>query len=54
MFKIEIIETGSGPGINLPKGVLEELNVGLGDSILLTQSPEGFHICHTIRNSKET
>lgn len=44
MFKIKITEVDGSAAIVLPKEVLEELKVGIGDSILLTKSPEGFRI----------
>jgi putative addiction module antidote len=44
MVKVRITTVGSSAGIVLPKEVLTRLKVAKGDSIFLTESPEGFRI----------
>jgi putative addiction module antidote len=44
MTKLKITTIGSSAGIVLPKEVLARLRVAKGDSIFLTESPEGFRI----------
>jgi len=42
--KLKITTIGSSAGIILPKEVLGRLRVAKGDSVFLTESPEGFRI----------
>lgn len=42
--KLKITTIGSSAGIVLPKDVLARLRVAKGDSVFLTESPEGFRI----------
>jgi putative addiction module antidote len=42
--KLKITTIGSSAGIVLPKEVLTRLRVAKGDSVFLTESPEGFRI----------
>ena len=42
--KLKITTVGSSAGIVLPKDVLARLRVAKGDSVFLTESPEGFRI----------
>jgi putative addiction module antidote len=44
MTKLKITTIGSSAGIILPKEVLARLRVAKGDSVFLTESPEGFRI----------
>jgi putative addiction module antidote len=44
MFKLKVRTAGNGTGILLPKAVLARLKVAKGDSIVLTECPEGFEI----------
>jgi len=44
MVKLKITTIGSSAGIVLPKEVLTRLKVAKGDSLFLTESPEGFRI----------
>ena len=44
MVKLKVTTVGSSTGIVLPKEVLTRLKVMKGDSIFLTESPEGFRI----------
>jgi len=44
MVKLKVTTVGSSSGIVLPKEVLNRLKVAKGDSIFLTESPEGFRI----------
>ena len=44
MVKLKVTTVGSSAGIVLPKEVLARLKVAKGDSIFLTEDPEGFRI----------
>ena len=44
MVKLKVTTIGSSAGIVLPKEVLARLKVPKGDSLFLTESPEGFRI----------
>jgi putative addiction module antidote len=44
MTKLKITTVGSSVGVVLPKEVLSRLKVSKGDSIFLTESPDGFRI----------
>jgi putative addiction module antidote len=44
MVKLKITTIGSSAGVVLPKEVLARLKVSKGDSLFLTESPEGFRI----------
>ena len=44
MVKLKITTIGSSAGIVLPKDVLARLRVAKGDSLFLTESPDGFRI----------
>ena len=44
MVKLKITTVGSSAGIVLPKEVLTRLKVVKGDSVFLTESPDGFRI----------
>lgn len=44
MTKLKITTIGSSAGIILPKEVLARLRVAKGDTIFLTEAPEGFRI----------
>jgi putative addiction module antidote len=44
MTKLKITTIGSSAGIILPKEVLARLKVSKGDSLFLTESPEGYRI----------
>ena len=44
MVKLKVTTIGSSAGIVLPKEVLARLKVSKGDSLFLTESPEGFRI----------
>jgi putative addiction module antidote len=43
-MKLKVTTVGSSAGIVLPKEVLTKLKVVKGDSIFLTESPDGFRI----------
>ena len=43
-MKLKVTTVGSSAGIVLPKDVLTKLRVAKGDSIFLTESPDGFRI----------
>ncbi|HEX3661638.1 MAG TPA: AbrB/MazE/SpoVT family DNA-binding domain-containing protein [Acidobacteriaceae bacterium] len=44
IVKLKVTTVGSSAGIILPKEVLARLRVAKGDSVFLTESPEGFRI----------
>jgi putative addiction module antidote len=44
MVKLKVTTIGSSAGIVLPKEVLARLKVSKGDSLFLTESPDGFRI----------
>jgi putative addiction module antidote len=44
MVKLKITTIGSSAGIILPKEVLSRLKLAKGDSVFLTESPEGFRV----------
>jgi putative addiction module antidote len=44
MTKLKITTIGSSAGVVLPKEVLARLRVAKGDTIFLTESPDGFRI----------
>ena len=44
MMKLKVTTVGSSMGVVLPKEVLTRLKVVKGDSLFLTESPEGFRI----------
>lgn len=41
---LKIVKIGNSAGVILPKDVLARLRVGLGDSLYLTERPEGFTV----------
>jgi putative addiction module antidote len=43
-MKLKVTTVGSSAGVVLPKEVLTKLKVVKGDSIFLTESPDGFRI----------
>jgi putative addiction module antidote len=44
MVKLKVTTIGSSAGIVLPKEVLSRLKIEKGDSVFLTESPDGFRI----------
>jgi putative addiction module antidote len=44
MTKLKVTTVGSSAGIILPKEVLARLKVSKGDSLFLTESPDGFRL----------
>jgi putative addiction module antidote len=44
MVKLKVTTVGSSVGVVLPKEVLVRLKVQKGDSVFLTESPDGFRI----------
>jgi putative addiction module antidote len=44
MVKVKVTTVGSSAGIVLPKEVLSRLNVAKGDSVFLTESPDGVRL----------
>jgi putative addiction module antidote len=43
-MKLKVTTVGSSAGVVLPKEVLAKLRVVKGDSVFLTESPDGFRI----------
>jgi putative addiction module antidote len=44
MVKLKVTTVGSSAGVVLPKEVLARLNIEKGDSLFLTDSPDGYRI----------
>ncbi len=44
MVKLKVTTIGSSAGIILPKEVLSRLKIAKGDSVFLTESPDGFRL----------
>ena len=44
MVKLKVTTVGSSAGIVLPKEVLARLRIAKGDTVFLTESPDGFRI----------
>lgn len=44
MMALKIRKLGNSMGVVIPREVLVRLNVEMGDTIFLTESPDGFHI----------
>ncbi|MGO8758594.1 MAG: AbrB/MazE/SpoVT family DNA-binding domain-containing protein [Terracidiphilus sp.] len=44
IVKLKVTTVGSSAGIVLPKEALARLRVAKGDSVFLTESPDGFRI----------
>lgn len=44
MVKLKVTTVGSSTGVVLPKEVLARLNIEKGDSLFLTDSPDGYRI----------
>lgn len=44
MYKLKIHKIGDSLGIILPEEVLKQLNVGEGDNVFVTETPDGVQI----------
>jgi putative addiction module antidote len=44
MVKLKVTTVGSSTGVVLPKEVLTRLNITKGDSLFLTDAPDGYRI----------
>ena len=44
MIKLKITKIGNSLGVVLPKEALARLKVGQGDSVFLTEAPDGYRI----------
>jgi putative addiction module antidote len=44
MVKLKVTTVGSSSGVVLPKEVLSRLKIDKGDTLYLTEAPEGFRI----------
>lgn len=44
MVKLKLTTVGSSTGVVLPKEVLSRLKVAKGDSLFLTEAPDGFRV----------
>lgn len=42
MYKLKIRKVGNSAGVTLPKEALARLKVGEGDTLILTETPDGF------------
>lgn len=43
-FALKIIQIGNSLGVTLPKELLATLQAGRGDSLTVTQAPDGFRL----------
>lgn len=43
-MKLKIRKIGNSLGASIPKEILEQMNVGEGDSLYVTQTPDGIHL----------
>jgi putative addiction module antidote len=46
MIKLKVTKIGNSLGVILPKEALARLKVEQGDSVFLTEAPDGFRITH--------
>ncbi len=44
MLALKITKIGNSPGLLLPKEAMARLHVELGDTVYLTESPDGFRL----------
>lgn len=44
MLKLKVTGIGTSSGVVLPKEALARLNVGKGDSLYLTEAPDGYRL----------
>ena len=44
MLKLKVTTVGNSTGIVLPKKVLARLNIGKGDTLFLTEGPDGYRL----------
>jgi putative addiction module antidote len=44
MVKLKLTTIGTSTGVVLPKEVLARLKVGKGDTLFLTEAPEGYRV----------
>ena len=44
MVKLKVTTVGSSTGVVLPKEVLTRLNIEKGDSLFLTDAPDGYRV----------
>ncbi len=44
MIKLKVTTVGNSTGIVLPKEVLARLNIGKGDTLFLTEGPDGYRL----------
>lgn len=44
MYTLKIHKIGDSLGITLPQEILEQLNVGEGDNVFLTETPDGVQL----------
>jgi putative addiction module antidote len=43
-MKLKIRKIGNSLGASIPKEILEQMNVGEGDTLYVTQTPDGIHL----------
>lgn len=44
MISLKVIRIGNSLGVVLPKEALHELNASLGDTLIMTKSPDGLRV----------
>jgi putative addiction module antidote len=44
VVKLKIRKIGNSLGVSFPKEILEKMNVGEGDSLYVTQTPDGIYL----------
>ena len=44
MYKLKVRKIGNSAGVTLPKEALARLKVGEGDTLVLTEDPDGFRV----------
>ncbi|NJD32295.1 MAG: AbrB/MazE/SpoVT family DNA-binding domain-containing protein [Gammaproteobacteria bacterium] len=44
MTKLQLTAIGNSAGVGLPKEVLARLKIGKGDTLYLTESPDGYRL----------
>ncbi len=52
-YSLKVISIGNSLGVILPKEALAELNVGKGDALMLSRTPEGFRVTPSDKDFEE-
>jgi len=53
MYKIQVTNIGESVGVVLPKEALAKLNVEAGETLYLTETPNGFELSSSDREFEE-